>query len=162
MTSYQYISSVCFLLTKWLDLFGSLVFGSDRSSINANLRSSVRSFVCPVQTCLEQSIFIFLGQSNQSTQRTLREQSKSNKESLKIGVGAYRYFVLFESQINDLKWRCNMVWWIWLLKDVLIMHQVGSIYQGTVYLIFFLNSKRVWSFLVDPYNSINLPLVEIS
>ena len=43
------------------------LFGSDRSSRNANVRPSVR--VC--QTCLEQTIFICLAQ------RALREQSSS-------------------------------------------------------------------------------------
>ena len=46
------------------------IFGSDRSSSSHNLRVSVRS----VQTCLEQSIFIFLGQRSI---RALREQSES-------------------------------------------------------------------------------------
>ena len=41
-------------------------FGSDRSSRNADLRPFVRLFfcltVCQLQVCLEQSVFIFLGQ----------------------------------------------------------------------------------------------------
>ena len=39
-----------------------LIFGYDRSSRNANLRSFVCSSVRSCQTCLEQSIFIFLAQ----------------------------------------------------------------------------------------------------
>ena len=35
------------------------IFGSDRSSINANVRLSVCSFVRSVKTCLEHTIFIF-------------------------------------------------------------------------------------------------------
>ena len=72
-----------------------LIFGSDRSSGNANLRSLVRS----VQVCLEQSIFIILAQifkqsvrnksavseHSESTQRAIREQSESN-QSIKIRV----------------------------------------------------------------------------
>ena len=38
-----------------------LIFGSDRSSRSLN----VCPCVCPAQVCLEQSIFIFLGQSKE-------------------------------------------------------------------------------------------------
>ena len=74
-------------------LFIFLLFGSDRSSRNADLRSSVRS----VQTCLEQSIFIILAQifklsvrnrsavseHSESNQRALREQSESNQRAIR-------------------------------------------------------------------------------
>ena len=56
-----------------------IVFGSDRSSRNADVLSFVRSFGCSVQVCLEQSIFIFLGQ------RAIRELSEST-QSIKIRV----------------------------------------------------------------------------
>ena len=48
------------------------IFGYDRSSRNANLCPSVHSFVRLVQTCLKQSIFIFLGK------RAIRKQPKGN------------------------------------------------------------------------------------
>ena len=49
---------------------------------------SVHSSVRSVQTCLEQSIFIFLGQRelrehSESTQRTLKEHSKNCQRALK-------------------------------------------------------------------------------
>ena len=65
-----------------------LVFGSDRSSVNANLRPSVRS----VKTCLELSIFIFLSQvslrsvSGQS-QVSLRSVSGQSQVSLRSFSG---------------------------------------------------------------------------
>ena len=44
-------------------------------------------FVCSVQTCLEQSIFIFLGQRaiehSENTQTTVKEQSKKSQRALK-------------------------------------------------------------------------------
>ena len=52
----------------------TILFGSVKSSRSHNLRPSVRSF----QTCLEQSIFMFL------CQRALREQSSI--QSIKIRV----------------------------------------------------------------------------
>ena len=62
----------------------------------------VRPSVRPVQTCLEQSIFIILGQilreHSESTQRAIREQSVIT-QSIKIRVntvGAYKYCVLFQ------------------------------------------------------------------
>ena len=87
------------------------VFGSDRSSRNANVRSFVHSSIRPsvrsVETCRELSIFIILAQIfkltscalseiNQSTQRAVREQSESYY-SIKIRVntvGASKYCVL--------------------------------------------------------------------
>ena len=71
----------------------NFLFGSDRSSIKANLCSSIRS----VQVCLEQSIFIILAQifkqsvRNKSTvnehsksiQRALREHSESTQRELR-------------------------------------------------------------------------------
>ena len=56
------------------------IFGSDRSSRSHNVRPSVRS----VQVCLEQSIFIFLGQ------RALREQAKSNQALREHSEGTQR------------------------------------------------------------------------
>ena len=64
-------------LSHWIFLDDFFLFGSDRSSINADLCSSVR----PVQICLEQSIFIFLGlrsfgelpEHSKSTHKAIRE-----------------------------------------------------------------------------------------
>ena len=66
------------------------VFGSDRSPRSANLRSFVR----PVQVCLDQSIFIFLDQrairtirersgNTKNIQKTIREQSASNQRVIR-------------------------------------------------------------------------------
>ena len=74
--------------------------GSDRSSINADLCSSVRPSVRPVQVCLEQSIFIFLGQ------RAVRKQSEnthteSYSRSLKYCV-LLMFHILTIFDTNDL------------------------------------------------------------
>ena len=50
------------------------LFGSDRSPVNANLRSCVRACVRSVQVCLEQSIFIILAQ--------IFKQSVGNKSAV--------------------------------------------------------------------------------
>ena len=75
-------------------MFMKNLFGSDRSSRNADLRS--------VQVCLEQSIFIFPGQRalrgpsehSESNQRALAHSESTQKEHQRHTVGAYKYFVL--------------------------------------------------------------------
>ena len=67
-----------YFLFFWVLKFLSL-FGSDRSSRNANLRSFVRL----VQTCLELSLAVNLHLSRSESNRAVRKQSESTKRALK-------------------------------------------------------------------------------
>ena len=74
-----------------------------------NLRSSVRS----VQVCLEQSIFIFLGQralrEQAKSNQALREHSKGTQRALKIRVipSEPKILRLVTSENPELKSNCN-------------------------------------------------------
>ena len=70
------------------------------------VRSSVRASVRPVQVCLEQSIFIFLGQ------RAVRKQSENTHRALRA--------LKSDSYSRSLKYR------VLLLKHSFVLHGLGS------------------------------------
>ena len=76
-----------------------------RQELKKSLCLSVHLSVRPAQVCLEQSIFIFLGQraieQSKSTRRTLREHLKPYYQS--HTVGAFKYCVLLK-MINIFCW----------------------------------------------------------
>ena len=91
-----------------------VIFGSDRSSRNAN----VRMLICSVQDCLEQSNFIYLGQraireqskhseGNQRTAREHSEHSESTQRALREKPKHSKYCVLF-------------MFWTCLLLEILL------------------------------------------
>ena len=73
------------LLTSFLPNYNwktlGFLFSSDRSSRNANVCVSV----CPAQSALEQSIFIFLGQrALRALGREFREHSENEQRALRV------------------------------------------------------------------------------